>query len=86
MKKFCTFISYFVFLMDFYCDVVKRNVHVWLGCTKMRNAGIDTVLHWRLPDVHIFDTDPSLICKHENEKLLDGYKKYIIHGSYYHIL
>ena len=31
------------------------------GCTKMRNPGIGTVLHWRPPDVHIFDTDSSLV-------------------------
>ena len=27
----------------------------------MRSPGIGTVLHWRLPDVQIFDTDPSLV-------------------------
>ena len=25
----------------------------------MRNSGIGMVLHWRPPDVYIFDTDPS---------------------------
>ena len=51
---FCVFI-------DFYCDFVKRKVHVCLGCTKTRNPGIGTVLHWRPPDVEIFGTDPSLV-------------------------
>ena len=50
----------FCVFMDFYCDVFKRNVHVWLGCTKTRNAGIGTVLHLRPPDVQIFGSDPSL--------------------------
>ena len=39
-----------------------RKVHVCLGCTNMRSPEIGTVLHWRLPDVHIFHTDPSLVC------------------------
>ena len=56
------FYPIFCALEDFYCNVVKRNVHVWLGCTKIRNPEISTVLHWRPPDIHIFHTDPSLIC------------------------
>ena len=39
-------------MMEFYSDVVKRNVHVWLGCTNIRNRGIDMVLQLRPPDVH----------------------------------
>ena len=27
----------------------------------VQKPGIGTVLHWRSPDVHIFDTDPSLV-------------------------
>ena len=42
LKKFCTFILYFCVFMDFNCDVVKRNVHVCLGCTKTWNPGIST--------------------------------------------
>ena len=47
--------------MDFYCDVVKRSVHGWLVYTETRNPGISTVLHLRPLDVHIFDTNPSLV-------------------------
>ena len=31
------------------------------GCTKMRSPEIGMVWHWRPPDLHIFDIDPSLI-------------------------
>ena len=51
------------------------NVHVWLGCTKARSPGIGTDLHWRPPDVHIFDTDPSLVtikyCNEQNYPFLN---------------
>ena len=30
-------------------------------CTKTRNPGIGTVLHWQRPDVNIVGTDPSLV-------------------------
>ena len=39
---------------------LRGNVHVYLGCTKTRSPEFGTVLHWRPPDVHILDTDPSL--------------------------
>ena len=32
-----------------------------LGCTKTRSPRIGTVLHLRPPDVHIFDTNLSLV-------------------------
>ena len=54
----------FCVIIDFYCNVVNKNVHVWLGCTNTQNPGISTVLHWRTPDVHIFGTDPYLIKIH----------------------
>ena len=38
-----------------------KNVHVCLECTKTRSPEIGTVSHWRLPDVDIFHTDPSLL-------------------------
>ena len=40
---------------------LRGNVHVYLGCTKTRSPEFGTVLHWRPPDVHILDTDPSLL-------------------------
>ena len=61
LKKLCALISYFVHLDTFIVMSWRRNVHVWLGCTKTRRPGIGTVLHWRPPDVHIFGTDPSLV-------------------------
>ena len=33
---------------------------VTLGCTKMWNFRIRMALHWQPPDLHNFDTDPSL--------------------------
>ena len=54
--------------MDFYCDVVKRNVHVWLGCTKTRNPGIGTVLQWRPPNVQIFSINPPLTKQEESAR------------------
>ena len=33
---------------------------IWV-CTKTRSLGIRTVLYSRLPDLHIFETDPSQI-------------------------
>ena len=50
--------------MDCYCNVIKGNVHVWLGCTKMRNPRIGTVLHWRPPDERfLVPTHPYLFHK-----------------------
>ena len=40
---------------------LRGNTHVWLGGTKTRSPRIGTVLHWQLPDVHIFSTHPPLI-------------------------
>ena len=45
------------------------NVQVCLGCTKTRSPRIGTVLHWQPPDVHIFDTDPSLILINNGDRL-----------------
>ena len=44
---------------ELYCDVVKRKRPCLLGCNKTQNPRIGTVLHWRPPDVYIFDTDQS---------------------------
>ena len=55
------FIPYFVHLGTFIVILLTGNIHVKLGCTKMRNSGIVTVLHWWAPDVHIFNTNPSLL-------------------------
>ena len=52
---FCVFWDFFIVMS------LSGNVHVWLGCTKMRCPEIDTVLHWRPPDIHMFHTDPSLL-------------------------
>ena len=46
---------------DFNSMSLRGNVHVYLGCTKTRSPEFGTVLHWRPPDVHILDTDPSLL-------------------------
>ena len=40
---------------------LRANVHVWLWYTKTQTPEIDTVLHWRPPNVHIRHTDPSLV-------------------------
>ena len=61
LKKLYRFLSYFVYLGTLIAMLLRGNVHVWLGYTKTRSPGIGTVLHWRPPDVHIFDTDPSLV-------------------------
>ena len=55
----------------FYCDFLKRKRPVCLGCTRTRSPRISTVLLWRPPDVYIFHTDPSLICK---QNILNFYK------------
>ena len=60
MKKLLAFTSYFVHLGTFIAILLRGNVHVWLGFTKMQSPGIGTVLHWRPPNVHICGTDPSL--------------------------
>ena len=59
-EKILRFYLIFCVFMDFYCDVVKRNVHVWLGCIKTPNPGIGTVLHCP-PDVHKCGTVPLLL-------------------------
>ena len=38
--------SYFVHLGTFIAMLLKGNIHVSLGCTKMRSPEIGTVLHW----------------------------------------
>ena len=48
---FCAF-------MDFYFDVVKRNIHVWFGCTKTGIPGL--VLFCIVDLMYTFLTDPSL--------------------------
>ena len=54
-KKY-TYSSHTFIAMSF-----RGNVHVWLGCTKSQSPGINTVLHWRPPNVHIFGSYPSLV-------------------------
>ena len=49
LKKLHTFIPYFVHLGTFIVMLLRGNVHVWLGCTK-----IGMVLYWRPLDVHFF--------------------------------
>ena len=44
----------------FYCREEETSMFVW-GVLKHGSPGIGTVLHWRPLNVHIFDTDPSLI-------------------------
>ena len=39
------YLIFCVFGDTFYCDVVKGNVHVFVGCTKTQDPGIGTVLH-----------------------------------------
>ena len=43
----------------FIAMLLKENMFGW--CTKIRNPGIGLVLHWQLPDVHIFGTNPLLL-------------------------
>ena len=38
----------------FVWGVLKHNIFVW-------NPRIGMVMHWQLPDLHISDTDPSLV-------------------------
>ena len=37
LKKFCTFMSYFVHLGTFIAMLLRGNIHAWLACTKMLN-------------------------------------------------
>ena len=41
----------------------RGNVFVLLWCTKTGNPKIGTILHWLLPDVHIFHIHPSLVVR-----------------------
>ena len=59
-EKVYALIPYFVHLGTFIVMSLRRNVYVWLGCTKTQSSKIGVVLHWQPPDVHIFHTDPSL--------------------------
>ena len=45
--------------------LLTGNIRISLGCTKTRSPRIGTVLHWRALNVHIFDTDPSLVNVHK---------------------
>ena len=47
LKKLYILIAYFVHLRTFTEMSLRGNVHVSLGCTKMWNPRIGTVLHWR---------------------------------------
>ena len=59
-----TFMPSFVHLGTFIVISLMGNIHVSLGYTKTLSPEISTVLHWLAPDVHIFDTDPSLLPTH----------------------
>ena len=60
-KTLHTFIPYFLHLWTFIAISLTGYVDIWLGCTKTWSHAITIVLHWRLPDLHIFDTDPFLL-------------------------
>ena len=57
LKKFCTFISYFVCLWTFIAMSFRGTSMFGWGVPKHE---IGTVLHSQPPDVQIFGTDPSL--------------------------
>ena len=59
-NKLQTFNPYFVHFKILVAMLLRGNVHVWLGCTKIPSPVISTALHLRPPNVHIFHTDPSL--------------------------
>ena len=61
MKNYTHLSRIFVHLGAFIVMSLTGNVHLWLECTKTRSPRIDTVLHWRAPNIHSFDTDPSLL-------------------------
>ena len=54
--------------VDFYCSVIKRNVHVWLGCTKRGIPALVQFCIGDLPMYTFFGTDPFLVKRDAKSK------------------
>ena len=51
--------------MAFFCNFDEMKRPCLFGGTKAWSPGIGMVLHWQSPDVHIFNTDPSIFKTHD---------------------
>ena len=76
-------LSHILYIWDFYFNFVERKLlcfgftHFFfchLGYTKTQNPGIETVLHWQPPDLHIQSIPSSVVSTYKTLNTIYHYK------------